>query len=628
MAPSDRGGLPGADRTNREVVVGGRPSHRSMDPLESGIVPNPYLRRFATGVLIALAACEEPVSVSPVVRAAINAPAGSAMVLPANTLSMRVGDSHALELSPGLRRSRNIDWSSSSNSVAAVNASGTVRAFQVGSAVITASGTFGEQQFPVLVEVAAPEPTVLVLSLSPVSGAALAPGETRQYTPTAYWSDGVSRPVNVTYSASGGSITTDGLYTAGPVAGSFVVFATCVCGLIASRAVEINGSGAQLQRLTVSPKMVVLAQGATQQFVVAANWSTGATDVPPVTWSTSGGSVSSSGRYTAPGVNGTYRVIVAHTGGTVRDTAMVTVSNGGGQLGSLLEPVFSPLLDKMVDTESFDGFDGAAVGGQTFGKKYSVARTTFPSGGNIKYVSAEAERAGILTITTPGYGGFGKALRLKYGGGAGASDIIVGPDARLRRAGQLDGVLPSIAGPYTHFVLTMSFRTSPGADPAAYHPSGVKGIMIFHDGGQRYERNPTRLNYKYGRWQETRLNFLGGYPENSVSGKRHWRTADGRPPLWSNYNDGAWHRVTREIYTAGDPSGLVGERCWDDGVLVFDNVGDLLTGFGPDGQPWDVYSYSNPITHWMVFGNYVRADVALASPPFWVEFDNWIAWTR
>jgi len=62
---------------------------------------------------------------------------------------------------------------------------------------------------------------------------------------------------------------------------------------------------------------------------VTANWSTGATTVPPVTWSASGGTVSSTGAYVAPSAAGTYQVIVAHTNGTVRDTATVTVTGGG-----------------------------------------------------------------------------------------------------------------------------------------------------------------------------------------------------------------------------------------------------------------------------------------------------------
>jgi hypothetical protein len=87
----------------------------------------------------------------------------------------------------------------------------------------------------------------------------------------------------------------------------------------------VNITAPQLTKLTVSPKTVSLNAGASQQFGVTASWSTGATTVPPVTWSASGGTVSSTGAYVAPSAAGTYHVIVAHTNGTVRDTAVVTV---------------------------------------------------------------------------------------------------------------------------------------------------------------------------------------------------------------------------------------------------------------------------------------------------------------
>ena len=58
-------------------------------------------------------------------------------------------------------------------------------------------------------------------------------------------------------------------------------------------------------------------------------------------------------------------------------------------------------------------------------------------------------------------------------------------------------------------------------------------------------------------------------------------------------------------------------------MLVFDNmdnVGNL--SWGAD------YTYTNAITHWMVFGNYVTGGTAAQSPFFTVDFDDWIAWTR
>ncbi|HYD52791.1 MAG TPA: hypothetical protein VEA99_09200, partial [Gemmatimonadaceae bacterium] len=83
-----------------------------------------------------------------------------------------------------------------------------------------------------------------------------------------------------------------------------------------------------------------------------------------------------------------------------------------------------------------------------------------------------------------------------------------------------------------------------------------------------------------------------------------------------------WHRFTVEIRT--DPVGTnKGERWWLDGVLVFDNMLNVGSVFwGSD------YTYTNPVTHWMVFGNFVNGRASAAVAPFTVDFDDWIAWTK
>ena len=147
--------------------------------------------------------------------------------------------------------------------------------------------------------------------------------------------------------------------------------------------------------------------------------------------------------------------------------------------------------------------------------------------------------------------------------------------------------------------------------------------MLWHTGNQRYQHSPhTIKDYTGGRYAETRWDAGPPHPPNVTTGLNHWRTADGQAPRFAPYADGNWHRFTVEVY-AGDPSGRKGERWWLDGVLVFDNmdnVGNL--SWGTD------YTYTYPITHWMVFGNYIRGYIGGASPPFTVDFDDWTAWTR
>ena len=175
-------------------------------------------------------------------------------------------------------------------------------------------------------------PTATAFTLTPGT-ATLAAGATQQFSTSTTWSDGQARTSTVTYSATGGTISASGLYTAGRIAGTFAVIANCSCGRADTAAVDITAP--QLLTMAISPKSATVSGGGTQQFSVSGTWSTGETTPPPVTYSApNGGTVNSTGLFSAPATAGTYRVIAAHTGGTRRDTALVTVT--APQLTSLV----------------------------------------------------------------------------------------------------------------------------------------------------------------------------------------------------------------------------------------------------------------------------------------------------
>ena len=281
------------------------------------------------------------------------------------------------------------------------------------------------------------------------------------------------------------------------------------------------------------------------------------------------------------------------------------------------EPSYSSATDKLLVRDDFESYSGITTGDLPFTRHYPAYRALGDQDQPIPLDS-------VVSLTT-GHGDSGHALRLTYGGSSGASDIIVGPDSRLERAGQLDGTLPEVAGPYTHFYFTTWIRFSPGADPAGYDASGVKGIMLWHTGNQRYQAAPHRLIDYSGDsdFADTRWDVGPPHPPNATTHLNHWKTADGAAPHFSAYTDGNWHRFTVEMYATDDPAGHRGERLWLDGVLMFDNVdnvGDL--SWGTD------YDYSHPVTHFMVFGNYIRGSIAALSPLFTVDFDDWTAWTN
>lgn len=169
-------------------------------------------------------------------------------------------------------------------------------------------------------------PTLTALTVAPQT-ASMGTGETLQLSASALWSDGTDSLPALSWSRVGtGSVSASGLYTTGSTAGTVRVIVAHVGGTNRDTA-TVTVVGATLSRLTISPKNVTLLTGASQQFGASALWSDGSAVTPAITWSRIGtsGSVTNTGWYTAPLAAGTYRVVVAHTGGTLRDTATVVV---------------------------------------------------------------------------------------------------------------------------------------------------------------------------------------------------------------------------------------------------------------------------------------------------------------
>ncbi|MBL9037911.1 MAG: hypothetical protein JNG84_05280 [Archangium sp.] len=127
--------------------------------------------------------------------------------------------------------------------------------------------------------------------------------------------------------STGGTITSEGRYTAPTTVGAFHVRATSVDDATAfARATVSIIPGGPGVTINITPSTVTLNTGATQQFLAVA--SSGG-----VTWSiqegAAGGTVSAGGLYTAPNAPGTFRVVATSIEApTVTATATVTVSDG------------------------------------------------------------------------------------------------------------------------------------------------------------------------------------------------------------------------------------------------------------------------------------------------------------
>ncbi len=170
-----------------------------------------------------------------------------------------------------------------------------------------------------------PGVTLVGVELSPAA-VVLLPGGVQQFSATGLMSDGSTGSVAVTWSATGGTVTTGGLYTSGTVEGSFRVIATTDDGALADTgAVTISVPPPNLVAVELTPPSATLQSGGTQQVTAVGRLSNGSTTTIPINWSATGGTVSPAGLYTAASTAGAFRVIASSAGGEFADTSAITI---------------------------------------------------------------------------------------------------------------------------------------------------------------------------------------------------------------------------------------------------------------------------------------------------------------
>jgi RHS repeat-associated protein len=125
--------------------------------------------------------------------------------------------------------------------------------------------------------------------------------------------------------AAGGTITTNGFYTAPSSTGVFHVVATSVQDLTAKDTVTVTVQSVSPLKVTIAPTQVSMDKMATQPFAAVV---TGSADTV-VMWSASDGQIDLAGNYTAPDRYGTFTVTAsAPADSAVRDEATVVVPGG------------------------------------------------------------------------------------------------------------------------------------------------------------------------------------------------------------------------------------------------------------------------------------------------------------
>jgi hypothetical protein len=174
----------------------------------------------------------------------------------------------------------------------------------------------------------APQP--VTVTVSPGSPTVQA-GATQQFTAVVTGSPNTSSTWSVSEGASGGTVSSTGLYSAPATAGTYHVVATSVADPTRTATAIVTVTAAPpIVTVTVSPGTVTVAPGGTQQFTATVTNNSNTV----VSWSvqegSAGGTITAAGLYTAPSVTGTYHAVATSAADNTRSgTAVVSVSAPG-----------------------------------------------------------------------------------------------------------------------------------------------------------------------------------------------------------------------------------------------------------------------------------------------------------
>ena len=169
-----------------------------------------------------------------------------------------------------------------------------------------------------------PTPPSTTVSVSPHTALLQVNGQ-QQFTASASGTNNTA----VNWTASGGAVPSSGMYTAPDSAGTFTVTPTSQAdgskSDFATVTVSTDPPPSRIS-VTITPGTVSLQTGATKQFTATV---TGSANTA-VTWTASGGSITSGGLYTAPGSAGTFTVTATSVAdATKKGSATANVSVAG-----------------------------------------------------------------------------------------------------------------------------------------------------------------------------------------------------------------------------------------------------------------------------------------------------------
>ena len=179
-----------------------------------------------------------------------------------------------------------------------------------------------------------PPPTTVSLTLSPTT-VSLQPGQQAQFTAA------VTGTTNsaVNWGASGGTISSTGMYNAPSAAGTFTVTATSAADPTKSSSAIVTVASQPQVSISISPTFSSLQTGGQQLFVATIS----GTSNTAVKWAASGGTISSTGMYKAPSAAGTYSVTATSGADPTKSSSATVTVVAQPQVSISISPTTSSL---------------------------------------------------------------------------------------------------------------------------------------------------------------------------------------------------------------------------------------------------------------------------------------------
>jgi hypothetical protein len=213
-----------------------------------------------------------------------------------------------------------------------------------------------------------PASGAVAIAIDPTS-ASIQPGANQQFSATV---TGTSN-TGVTWTATGGAISSAGRYTAASTAGTFNVTATSVADTSKTATATVTLATAPVVVVSLSPTSASVQAGNTQTFSATVT----GTSNGGVTWTATGGTISSDGVYTAGSTVGTFSVTsTSRADGSKSAKATVTVTAAASVITITLTPTTASLASGA--TQEFSAtVSGTSNGGVT----WTATGGTISSGG-------------------------------------------------------------------------------------------------------------------------------------------------------------------------------------------------------------------------------------------------------